>query len=80
VCVCVCECVGSRFSPPSVSFGRNKKITVTEERSHGWMKTLLWQSPAVSWKHYSDKSPAVSWKDEKFTVTKSSRPINGCKI
>lgn len=53
LCVCVCECVGSRFSPPSVSFGRNKKnygdrravswmdekITLT--KSSGLMKTLL---------------------------------------
>jgi hypothetical protein len=35
-CVCVCECVGSRFSPPSVSFGRNKK-NYSDKRAVSWM-------------------------------------------
>jgi hypothetical protein len=34
--VCVCECVGSRFSPPSVSFGRNKK-NYSDRRAVSWM-------------------------------------------
>ncbi len=51
--VSVCECVGSRFSPPSVSFERNKKNysdrravswmdeNITLTKSSGLMKTLL---------------------------------------
>lgn len=67
LCVCVCVNASVLVSLPLLSaLDETKKITVTEERSHGWMKKLLWQSPAVSWKPYSDKSPAVSWERWKF--------------
>jgi hypothetical protein len=70
LCVCGCECVGSRFSPPSVSFGRNKKNysdrravswmdeNITPTKSSGLMKTSLWQKSSglmERWKFYSDK-------------------------
>jgi hypothetical protein len=44
VCVCVCVCVNASVlvSLPLLSaLDETKKITVTEERSHGWMKKLL---------------------------------------
>lgn len=79
--VYVCVNASVLVSLPLLSaLDETKKITVTKERSHGWMKTLLWQSPAVSWKPYADKSPEVPWKDEKFTLTKSSILMDRWKL
>jgi hypothetical protein len=48
----------------------HENLTLTKvQRSHGKMKNLLWQSPAFSWKLYSDKSPAVPWMDENIILT-----------
>jgi hypothetical protein len=42
LCVCVCVNASVLVSLPLLSaLDETKKITVTEERSHGWMKKLL---------------------------------------